>query len=138
MVRARQQREFPAPRNLAVGRGEDLVEARAGVQLEIGHGGRLQRGHQFESAAARLLGRAHAQAATAARARQGIQEAVVGLAADRDGEKTCARSGQAAPQGRLQALAADLSRGGEAISDIDHGGLLGAVQASQRHVEQRA
>ena len=138
MVRTRQQHQLASPGDLAVRRGEHLVQARACVELEIRDGRCLERRDQFQRPATRLLGVAHAQTLAAPCVRQRIEEAVIRLAAHRDSEEPRPRCGQAAAQGCLQPLAVDLAGSGQSVADVDHRGLLAAVQAGQGHVDEGA
>ncbi|MFO0631913.1 MAG: hypothetical protein U0168_03590 [Nannocystaceae bacterium] len=138
VVRSREHHQLLAARELAARVGEDVVEALAELELQIGEHRGLERAGQLERARDRELVAVDAQALAAADLGQAFEHRRVDLAADAHGEQSCARTRHRPAHAIDQGIAAALAAGCEAVADVDDGGLFEPVHTRERGVEDRA
>ena len=138
MVRAREEDELLAARELAGRRVERLIEAGAEIDRDVGDGRRLDRAREAERLARGLAGLVDADVLSAARARELREELVMRVGAGADREEARARAGERATEALEERLGAGLAGGRRAVADVDDRRLLLAVEARERGLEHRA
>ena len=138
MVRAREEHELFAARELPGGRIERLIEAGAEIDRDVGDGRGLDGAGQAERLIRGLSCFVDADVLTAARARELREELVTRIRPRADREEASARAGERTTEAIEERLGAGLPGRGGPVADVDDRRLLFAVQARERGLEHRA